>query len=288
MLSGFEQQFTVLEGAMETEGDMLEASALAESDVATSFSTEARWVSNAALVIGLLIGAFALWVTQIGVVMPLNKLTAALKRFANGDYEAEVPSLRKDESGQMAQALETFGKEAIERSRLSREMQVLSELNEWLQSAKSEAELYQMIADFLCKFIPNCAGTIYIYANSRDILECVKMWNGSQGAASMHPDDCWGLRRGRTYTHGQSEMDFDCPHVQPGVAIDYCCVPILAHGETVGLLHLEYKPKPNVKSPKTAIVEQRRLGLAAVDTSVWRSRMSDCATNSKIRRSATR
>ncbi len=264
-LSEFERQFSVLEGAMQTQGDVLEASAAAQSDTAASFSTQAMWVSNTVLVIGVLIGVFALWVTHLGVVSPLTKLTGALERFANGDYHAELPSSRRDEIGHMARALAVFSKEAIERNRLSRETQVLSELNEWLQSAKTEAELYQMIADFLCKFIPDCVGTIYIYANSRDILECVKMWNGSHGAASIHPDDCWGLRRGRTYTHGEGEIDFDCPHVQPGVATGYCCVPILAHGETVGLLHLEYKPKSDVKSAKAAMWEQRRLGVATVE-----------------------
>lgn len=264
-LSEFERQFLVIEAEMETQGDVLEASAAAQTATATAFSTQAIWVRNAALVIGALIGVFALWVTHMGVVSPLTKLTGALERFANGDYHAMVPSSRKDEIGQMARALSGFSKEAIERNRMDRETRVLSELNEWLQSAKSEAELYQMIADFLSKFIPDCSGTIYIYANSRDILECMKMWNGSNATASMHPDDCWGLRRGRTYTHGQSEVDFDCPHVGPGVAIDYCCIPILAHGETVGLLHLEYQSKSDAKSGKTAILEQRRLGLAAVE-----------------------
>jgi diguanylate cyclase (GGDEF)-like protein len=264
-LGNFERQFAVLETAMEVQGDALEFAAANESDGATMSSEKAVWISEAALVIGLIIGALALWITYFDVVSPLTTLTSALKKAAAGEHQIVVSASRRDEIGQMGRALEKFGRDATERNRLSHETRVLSELNEWLQSAKSEAELYQMIAEFLSRFIPDCAGTIYIYANSRDILECVKVWNGSQSAAPMHPDDCWGLRRGRTYTHGQNEVEFDCPHVLPGVASDYCCIPILAHGETVGSLHLEYRPKNGAGSAKDAFVEQRRLGLAAVE-----------------------
>ena len=81
---------------------------------------------------------------------------------------------------------------------------------------------------------------------------------------AMHPDDCWGLRRGRPYTFGQNEIDFRCSHVDPSVTSEYCCIPILAHGETIGLLNLEFRSngeKPN----KEASAEQRRLGLVCAE-----------------------
>ena len=72
------------------------------------------------------------------------------------------------------------------------------------------SELYQMVADFLSRLLPACTGSLYIYANSRDVLESAKAWNGGRMMPAMHPADCWGLRRGRPYTFGENEIDFVC------------------------------------------------------------------------------
>ena len=265
-LDDFERQFLRLEQMMEQAGDVLEAQASTEGDEAQRFAAYGLWLSRAALALGLLIGGFVLWVTHFDVLASLSNLRNALQKFADGDYAVKLPTSRKDEIGQIARTIQRVGKDATERNRLSRETRIMSELNEWLQSAKSEAELYQMIAEFLSRFLPECTGSLYVYANSRDVLECAKVWNGSQATTTMHPDDCWSLRRGRTYTHGEAEIEFDCAHVAPGTAEHYCCIPILAHGETIGLLHLEYaaKEKPS-EDAKHRFAEQRRLGLAAVE-----------------------
>jgi len=97
-----------------------------------------------------------------------------------------------------------------------------------------------MVAEFLSRLLPGGAGSLYIYANSRDVLEGAKAWNGGKVLASMHPEDCWGLRRGHVYSFGEREIDFPCAHVGTTEVEPYCCIPILAHGETIGLLHLEF------------------------------------------------
>lgn len=267
LLADFTKQFEALETSMAAAGDELEGLVRLHAKAADTFSYRAWVVGSVALVLGGIIAIFATWVTQIEVLRPLDALNRALQRLARGEYDTALPTARRDEIGEIARTVEAFGRDAVERNRLTREASILSELNEWLQSAKSEAELYQMIAEFLSRFLPGTTGAIYIYANSRDILECAKVWNGTQATATMHPDDCWGLRRGRTYTHGQHEIEFDCSHVAPGSADDYCCIPILAHGETVGLLHLEMKPQDGVSAAdrKAVFVEQRRLGLSAVE-----------------------
>jgi diguanylate cyclase (GGDEF)-like protein len=193
----------------------------------------------------------------------------AMRRLAEGNLEIQVPSLdRKDEIGRMAGAVQVFRTNAVERSKLNRESRLLSELNEWLQSCKSLDELYRMVGEFVSKLLPGCAGNLYIYANSRDILESARVWNGAQLVAAIHPDDCWGLRRGRMYTFGENEIDFPCAHVSSTAARDYCCIPILAHGETIGLLHLEFGGGHRADSGpcgKETFSEQKRLGLVCAE-----------------------
>lgn len=125
-----------------------------------------------------------------------------------------------------------------EQLRLAREVQLLGELNEWLQSSRSLDELFEMVACFMAHILPDAEGSIYVYSNSRDVLDGCVSWNGGTHKDHIHPEECWGLRRGRTYEFGASEIDFVCEHAEPHDGRNYYCFPILAHGETVGLMHL--------------------------------------------------
>jgi diguanylate cyclase (GGDEF)-like protein len=125
-----------------------------------------------------------------------------------------------------------------EQLRLAREVQLLGELNEWLQSSRSLDELFDMVARFMTHILPEAEGSVYVYSNSRDVLDGCASWNGGSHKEHIHPEECWGLRRGRTYEYGSSEIDFVCEHAEPHDGRDYFCFPILAHGETVGLMHL--------------------------------------------------
>ncbi|WP_419741409.1 diguanylate cyclase [Ruegeria sp.] len=122
--------------------------------------------------------------------------------------------------------------------RLAREVRLLGELNEWLQSSRSLDELFDMVSRFMTHILPEAEGSVYVYSNSRDVLDGCASWNGGTHKAHIHPEGCWGLRRGRTYEFGASEIDFVCEHAEPHDGRAYFCFPILAHGETVGLLHL--------------------------------------------------
>ncbi|MFS4582614.1 diguanylate cyclase [Phaeobacter sp. C3_T13_0] len=139
---------------------------------------------------------------------------------------------------QMRQRNETERGILDEQLRLAREVQLLGELNEWLQSSRSLDELFDMVARFMTHILPTAEGSVYVYSNSRDVLDGCASWNGGIHKDHIHPEECWGLRRGRTYEYGMSEIDFVCEHAEPHDGRAYYCFPILAHGETVGLMHL--------------------------------------------------
>ena len=125
-----------------------------------------------------------------------------------------------------------------EQLRLAREVRLLGELNEWLQSSRSLDELFDMVSRFMTHILPHAEGSIYVFSNSRDVLDGWASWNGGSHRDHIHPEQCWGLRRGRTFEFGNSEIDFVCEHAEPHDGHTYFCFPILAHGETVGLMHL--------------------------------------------------
>jgi diguanylate cyclase (GGDEF)-like protein len=95
-----------------------------------------------------------------------------------------------------------------------------------------------MVVGFLTRLLPACRGEIYVYANSRDVLDGCAGWAGGEPHDHIHPEDCWSLRRGRTYDYHEAEIGFPCGHVGHDDGRPYLCLPLLAHGETIGLLHL--------------------------------------------------
>jgi diguanylate cyclase (GGDEF)-like protein len=222
----------------------------------------------AVAILGAMALAGGLLFVKAGLLTPVLRMRDSMLRLAQGDLDFAIEGRqRAHELAEMARAVEVFHTTLVERQKRNRETRLLSDLNEWLQSCSSLGELYRMVAEFLGRLLPGCAGSLYIYANSRDVLESAKAWNGGKMMPAMHPDDCWGLRRGRPYTFGENEIDFLCSHVDPSVTSEYCCIPILAHGETIGLLNLEFRRdnSDGEKSHREANAEQRRLGLVCAE-----------------------
>jgi len=124
-----------------------------------------------------------------------------------------------------------------------KEAALLSEFNGWLQSTSSLSELFEVVSAFLQQLLPHSRGSLYLYANSRDVLEGVCSWNNGKMLKNFEPPDCWALRRGRSYYYGENTVDFPCHHVQAShaeaVPERHYCLPIIAHGNTVGLLCIE-------------------------------------------------
>ncbi|CAL75832.1 Putative diguanylate cyclase (GGDEF) with GAF and HAMP domains [Bradyrhizobium sp. ORS 278] len=223
------------------------------------------WSVNA---ISILIGFATLIFVIRDVSTPIHRITESMERIAKGHLATEIPyAEHANELGMMARALAVFRKSLVENERLNAATRTLSELSEWLQSAKSETELYDMISSVLGRLMPECKGSLYIYANSRDVLEVAAQWNGEARTTSMHPEDCWSLRRGHFYVHGTSEIEFHCDHVHKDINENYCCIPILAHGDTVGLLHLEYTfdSSETAEEAKARFADRVRLGLACAE-----------------------
>ncbi|MCW1951086.1 MAG: diguanylate cyclase [Octadecabacter sp.] len=135
------------------------------------------------------------------------------------------------------------------------EARTLSDLDEWLQSCKSLEELFKIVAKFMGYLLPDSFGELYLYSNSRDVLDGACEW-GQQDTINAHitPDSCWSLRRGRVYEHNPDALCFPCDRLSPQANEklgDYICIPVIAHGDTVGLLHINFKagmPRGDVKS----------------------------------------
>ena len=120
------------------------------------------------------------------------------------------------------------------------ERHLLALTSEWLYSAKSYDELLMVIQRAMHTLIPEADGALYIYDDTRSMLHLATSWGTMPAfALDMLPDDCWALRRGRAYAFGLKPIQFACDHVSKRDT-PYFCLPIIAHGETIGLMHVVF------------------------------------------------
>jgi diguanylate cyclase (GGDEF)-like protein len=124
-------------------------------------------------------------------------------------------------------------------TKLNREITLLGELSESLQSCLSTEEAHNLITATAQILFPGSSGAVCITANSRDVVEVAATW-GNDALTERHfePKDCWALRRGRLHRTGMDPV-LTCSHLGSRSSAGSMCVPMMAHGEALGLLYLE-------------------------------------------------
>jgi diguanylate cyclase (GGDEF)-like protein len=166
-----------------------------------------------------------------------------------------------------------------ESEELARESKELSELGDALQSCHTVDEAYKLSERALPGILSQSPGALCIINPSRDLVEIVATWNNcSTTDPVFHPDDCWGLRRGKPY--GGSGSPLPCTHVHLAGGTEYLCVPLVAQGETLGLLYVEDKTSLIAPSAQVPLFRQstiKRRATAAAE------RVSLALANLKLR-----
>ena len=99
-------------------------------------------VSGAAALLGLLIA----FLIARGIIGPLSGLTSGMKELAGGNFRVVLPGLgRKDEIGDMAQAIETFKVKAEEKARDEAEAKTNQDKS---AAAQRKADMIRLADDF--------------------------------------------------------------------------------------------------------------------------------------------
>jgi methyl-accepting chemotaxis protein len=143
-LPAFLARFKHLEDAMSAVSDQIEQIAAATETAGEETANLAQTFMLMAIAVALLLSiAFYLFASR-SVIRPIQAMTAAMTRLAQGDHAAAIPARnRHDELGDMAKAVQVFKDSAIERERLRH-------LAEAEQAAKErrQAALEELTRDF--------------------------------------------------------------------------------------------------------------------------------------------
>jgi diguanylate cyclase (GGDEF)-like protein/PAS domain S-box-containing protein len=146
---------------------------------------------------------------------------------------------------------------------------LLAKMGELLQSCVSLDEVFATALGFAPKIFPTARGAMALLNASRSLAEVIGSWTGCQvPLREFEPVDCWALRTGHPHMVSAGDLSAPCAHAA-GVKNAYLCIPILAQGETLGILHLQATdetPQLNTSelSFKTTFAAQVGLSIANI------------------------
>jgi diguanylate cyclase (GGDEF)-like protein/PAS domain S-box-containing protein len=128
----------------------------------------------------------------------------------------------------------------IESEHRNRQMAMLQEMGDVLQASQTLEETYNVIAHFGTQFFPDFTGALYIHNSSKHLFEAVATWGEKPPQELVFGyNECWALRRSRMNLVVSSASLLRCRHVSSPSPFGYLCVPMMAQGEALGILHLQ-------------------------------------------------
>lgn len=121
------------------------------------------------------------------------------------------------------------------------ERKQLSEMGNQLQISQNIEEACAVSTQYIRKFFPGSNGALYLIDPLKDLAEAVSVWGDTTLAKEMFvPVNCWAIRRGRIYVIDNEHPGLLCGHITSTKDGRYLCIPLMAHGNTIGILHLNH------------------------------------------------
>lgn len=161
-----------------------------------------------------------------------------------------------------------LGQRELERRVIERtkEIETLQTFGTQLTVCKTREEALEVVKLISSILLPDFAGSIALYRNSKNQLEQKIHWNGEGAGVSIYaPDECWALRTGQIHIGSPLEGTMACTHLEEN-SQRLICVPLVAQGVTHGVLHLALPDKtevtPEMKKLISAVAEHTSLALA--------------------------
>jgi diguanylate cyclase (GGDEF)-like protein/PAS domain S-box-containing protein len=115
----------------------------------------------------------------------------------------------------------------------------LAKMGELLQSCVSLEEVFAAALGFAPRIFPAARGAMALLNTSRSLTEVIGAWSDCRlPAMEFETTSCWALRTGHPHLVLAGDSTAPCAHAA-GVKNTYLCIPILAQGETLGIVHLQ-------------------------------------------------
>lgn len=206
----------------------------------------------------------------------LNEVALTFNRMAD-EVEQMTNRLKTEMSQNEQQALsiheanEKLKHFVQELEQRNKESMLLSEMGNLLQTSSTYEESNRIISSFCQQLFPGLSGKLFIFSSSKNDLQESATWgmfSKNQSEDIIYPDQCWALRRGQIHIGGETLDSLLCHHIKISEnSGKYICVPMMAHGETLGVLHLHFSEEmqegfSGIKQLSIMVAEHISLSLA--------------------------
>jgi diguanylate cyclase (GGDEF)-like protein/PAS domain S-box-containing protein len=156
----------------------------------------------------------------------------------------------------------------------------LAKMAELLQSCTEVKDAFPVVAGMAPKVFPELRGAVHLFNASRERLEVAALWEDcTLPDNAFGPQDCWALRTGHMHVVLAGDHSAECAHVTSPTH-SYICLPLLAHGEAIGILHFQMIETGEVPQPVLFTVN---MFAEQVGLSVANIRLREALRNQSIR-----
>lgn len=158
---------------------------------------------------------------------------------------------------------------------------MLAKMGEHLQTCITKDEVFSAALGFAPKIFPQARGAVALLNSGRNVAEVLGSWAKCQlPAAVFEPMSCWALRTGHPHLVVCGDTTARCAHAE-GVQETYLCIPILAQGESLGILH--FQATPEVPALADAELSLKTTFAAQIGLSVANIRLREALRTQSIR-----
>ncbi|KAA8666584.1 sensor domain-containing diguanylate cyclase [Vibrio gigantis] len=121
------------------------------------------------------------------------------------------------------------------------EIELMHRLANMLAACNNMVEAQQIVSDILPRILGNVNGSVSLMRASRNQLITQLDWGEAWlGSASFAPEECWSLRKGRAHQSNDDFHSLTCGHMHEMENNQTLCIPLTAHGNTIGIMHLYF------------------------------------------------
>jgi len=143
------------------------------------------------------------------------------------------------------------------------ESELLTMGRDELQLCVDVHQVYRSAANSFARLLKGTSGSLCMINNSRQSVEVVSTWRDGGRESALEdfqtPESCCGLRSGQARWRQPGNSEIHCTHFPGDAPEHYLCKPIVAHGNTIGMLYVQCDSPAEV-----ALVNQRMDGLRQV------------------------
>ncbi|WP_019441131.1 sensor domain-containing diguanylate cyclase [Moritella marina] len=155
------------------------------------------------------------------------------------------------------------------------EIELLRRLTNMLAACNSIDEAQMIVEDIIPRILGDVNGVVSLIRSSRNQLLVKLDWGGAwPGSKTYAPEECWALRKGKFHLANDKYTTLPCSHMaevqtDSPEASQTLCIPLVAHGNTIGMMHLFSGDKELTdETQQLAFTVAEHLGLALANLNI--------------------